>query len=231
MAAAGALARGVSREKPRTDDIGPQVVASQVVQTDLKALPAPTSAAAASPIGAFAAYALAQAALPEGTARDSVVIDPTSVMAGPRRLPCAAQPPAVVLDLDPATGTFDPNDAPTPAPGLIDALGKLRAAGLTVFWKSALPVARADAVYTVLRAVGLDPDRTDRLLLVRGGDDTKEARLVDAARDWCFVAAAGDRRGDFLEALDYLRNPADPIATTVEPLIGNGWFVTPTPID
>jgi hypothetical protein len=230
VAAAGAIARGVGAGKAAKSE--PTV---KVVSTELKELPAPAAAggaaaAPATPLDSFVAYAGAQAALPAGTARESVLVDPASLMAGPRRLPCGDQPAAVVIDLDPGTQVFDPNDAPNPAPGLAEALARMRAAGLTVFWKSSLPVARADAVYTVLRAVGLDPDRTDRLLLARSADDRKEPRLIDAARDWCFVAAAGDRRGDFLEALDYLRNPADPIASAVEPLLGKGWFLMPTPI-
>jgi hypothetical protein len=225
IAAAGAIARGATAVKAPKREAEVKVIA-----TDLKALPAPAAAAAATPIEAFALYAEAQAALPAGTARDSVLMDPSSLMTGLRRLPCGDRPPAVVIDLDPDMQTFAPAVAPSPASGLAQAIARLRAAGLTVFWKSALPVARADAVYTVLRAVGLDPDRTDRLLLTRSADDRKEQRLIDAARDWCFVAAAGDRRGDFLEALDYLRNPADPIAAAAEPLFGKGWFLTPPPI-
>lgn len=179
----------------------------------------------------FARFAIAHAADAPGDTRLSTLVDPTTLSVRPERLGCGAKPPAVAIDLDPGDQTFDPADPPSPAPGLAEQLARLRSAGLVIFWKSGLTVDKADKIYTVLRAVGLDPDRTDRLLLARNRGDSKDARLVAAARDWCFVAVAGDRKGDFLEALDYLRDPSGPIATAVGPLYGAGWFLTPTPID
>lgn len=186
-----------------------------------------------SPVGRFSAYTVTEASrvLGPGAARQSVLIDPDSLIAGPKPLACKTQPLAVAIDLDPGSGLFDLNDPPAPAPGLAEALAQIRAAGVTVFWTSALPVSDANRLYTVLRAVGLDLDGTDRVLLGRKRSETKQQRRLAAARDWCFVALAGDRLGDFEEAIDYLRDPDGPTMRAMDPLRGSGWFVTPNPIN
>jgi hypothetical protein len=74
-------------------------------------------------------------------------------------------------------------------------------------------------------------DGTDRVLLARKADEAKQARRLSAARDWCFIALAGDRASDFEEAIDYLRDPDGPIARAMDPLRGAGWFIAPNPID
>ncbi len=190
----------------------------------------PAALGTAGGYGNFARYALAHAADIPGEARYSQLIDPDTLTDHPQRLSCGDKPPAVAIDLDPGERTFDPADPPSPVPGLAEALAQLRAAGVVVFWKSSLNVSQADKIYTVLRAVGLDPDRTDRLLLTRKRDERKEMRLLAAAGEWCFIAMAGDRKGDFLEALDYLRDPDGPVAQAFKPRYGDGWFLTPTPI-
>ena len=182
---------------------------------------------------AFAAYAEAQSKIipAQGAARLSVLIDPATLLDGPKPLACGSQPLAVAIDLDPGTATFDLNDPPAPAAGLAETLTQVRAAGITVFWTSALPVEQGSKLYSVLRATGLDMDGTDRVLLPRKADETKQARRLAAARDWCFIALAGDRASDFEEAIDYLRDPDGPIARAMDPLRGAGWFITPDPID
>lgn len=204
--------------------------------------PSPTVAAAAvSPravsdggnagYSAFVNYALAQAMMPTpGTARRSALVDPATLTSGAKLLDCSAAQPAVLIDLDPGPATFDLADAPLPSPGLAAQLAALRRAGLTVLWSAALPVKDAQRLWTVLQASGLDPDRTDRLLLLRKPEERKQERRLAAARDWCIVAMAGDRPGDFEEALDYLRDPDGPIAQSLKPNFGAGWFISPPPI-
>lgn len=200
--------------------------------TELPVVAAP-AVSSDSPFALFAAYTVAEAKRVPGlgVARQSVLIDPETLISGPKPLACKSQPLAVVIDLDPGTGKFDLADPPAAAPGLTEALVQVRAAGVTVFWTSSLPVAEANRFYTVLRAVGLDLDGTDRVLLVRKPDETRHARRFAAARDWCFIALVGDRAGDFEEAIDYLKDPDGPTMRAMEPLRGNGWFVTPNPID
>ena len=182
---------------------------------------------------AFAAYAVAQTRvrLTPGVPRQSVLIEPDSLIGGPKTRACGNQPLAVALDLDPGQQPFDLANPPAAAPGLSGALAEIRRAGITVFWSTSLPVAKADKVYATLRAVGLDLDGTDRLLPVRKASEGKQQRRLAAAKDWCFIALAGDRPGDFEEALDYLRDPAGPTARAMDPLRGRGWFVIPQPID
>ncbi len=199
----------------------------------LAATPALVATPGDSPFAQFSTFAVAEArkALGPGTARQSALIDPGTLIVGPKTLACKTQPLAVAIDLDPGSGLFDLSNPPAAAPGLAEALAQIRAAGVTVFWISGLPVSEANRIYSVLRAVGLDLDGTDRVLLSRKADERKQARRQAAARDWCFIALAGDRLGDFEEAIDYLKDPDGPTMRAMDPLRGSGWFVTPNPID
>ncbi len=177
----------------------------------------------------FARFALAQAQpMSGGAARTSVVYDPESSLEAPRFYACDQLAPAVLIDLDPAGATLSPAHAGGAAPGLGDALAAVRAAGLVVLWATDLPTTLAPEVYRTLRASGLDPEGTDRLLLNRTSDERKELRKRAAARDYCIVASAGDKRGDFAELFDYLRIPS--AAAALEPRFGAGWFMVPPPL-
>lgn len=200
--------------------------------TGLTALPAPGSSPSAggASLPAFVRYALTAAQPKPGQPFHSALIDPATLTGQPTRPDCGTQPPAVVIDLDPGKTAFDLDDPPAAAPGLAEQLAALRAAGLTVLWQTALPVAKSERLYSTLAATGLDPDRTDRLLLARKAGESKQARRQAAARDWCIVALAGDSKGDFEEAFDYLRDPGGPIATALSANLGEGWFLIPQPI-
>jgi hypothetical protein len=50
----------------------------------------------------------------------------------------------------------------------------------------------------------------------------------DAQRDVCVIAIAGDRKGDFDELFDYLRDPAS--GESLDYLLGAGWFILPPPL-
>ena len=65
------------------------------------------------------------------------------------------------------------------------------------------------------------------MLLIRNDEDRKQTLRQEANLDVCVIAIAGDRRGDFDELFDYLRNPAS--ALGFEGMIGTGWFITPVP--
>lgn len=199
--------------------------------------PAPSPAAAepaqgSDPYAAFASYAVQKAAPPPaGSPRYSALVDQESLIATPRVSQCGNQPPAVIVDLDPGNAAFDLEDPPLAAPGLAQRLAAIRAGGVTVLWLASVSAVSAEKLYTVLRASGLDPQRTDRLLLLKDADDRKQQRRLRAAQDWCVIAIAGDRRSDFDEVFDYLRDPQGPIARALEPNIGAGWFLAPPPID
>lgn len=174
----------------------------------------------------LAAFAISHANSPQtDSALD--VIDPNAPLSAPHRAQCGGQAPAVMIDLDPGLGLFDPASA-SAAAGLAEALSALRAAGITVLWTSALPIEKAEIVHAALARTQLDPSRTDRLLLLNGAGDRKQARRNSAAHNWCVIAMAGDRRGDFDEAFDYLRDPDTVIPA--DTLFGDGWFLAPAPM-
>lgn len=191
----------------------------------MPAEPIPVAARSAGYLG-LTSYALSRASSPMA---DAVldVIDPNDPLSAPRRAQCGKLQPAVLIDLDPELNVFDPAAA-APQPGLAEALSALRAAGITVMWTSALQVEQAEKVAAALARTGLDPSKTDRLLLLKGPGDRKQARRLSAARNWCVVAMAGDRRGDFDEAFDYLKDPDTQIPA--DRLFGNGWFLAPAPM-
>ncbi len=174
----------------------------------------------------LAAFAISHANSPQtDSALD--VIDPNAPLSAPHRAQCGGQAPAVMIDLDPGLTVFDPAST-SATPGLSEALAALRSAGITVLWTSALPVEKAEIVHAALARTQLDPNRTDRLLLLNGAGDRKQARRNSAAHNWCVIAMAGDRRGDFDEAFDYLRDPDAVIPA--DSLFGDGWFLAPAPM-
>ncbi len=197
--------------------------------------PAPRAPIARGPVAAIdtsggylglVSYAISRAGAPDATSV-GMAIDPSSPLGAPRRGQCGALPPAVLIDLDPGVKPFDPSRSEATA-GLAEALAAMRSSGVTVLWASALQVGETEKVRDALARSGLDPARTDRLLLLNGPGDRKQARRANAARNWCVVAMAGDRRGDFDESYDYLRNPDATIPA--DALFGAGWFVAPPPL-
>ncbi|WP_066558330.1 hypothetical protein [Croceicoccus bisphenolivorans] len=159
----------------------------------------------------------------------SVLPDPGAREGEALVLPCEGQPPAILVDLDPGDIAFQPGDAlPVPASGLGPALATARMKGIAVLWTSVLDESRAGEIRQVLTATGLDPAGSDTLLLTRDPAETKTARRNAVSGDWCIKAIVGDRRGDFDDLMDYLRNPQAP--SPFDPLIGNGWFELPPPL-
>jgi hypothetical protein len=230
---------GGKGEATAGEEIAPPVSSiaepSAISQVPAKSVaPAPAAVIGGDPFAAFARFAIERgAAAPPGQVRRSALIEQDSLTtAQPRLADCADQPPAVVIDLDLGPAPFDLTDPPLPAPGLAVQLAAIRAASVTVLWSASVPVDGAQKLYTILGASGLDPDRTDRLLLLKLADNqSKQLRRTAAARDWCIVAIAGDRQSDFDEVFDFLRDPNGPIARALAPNLGAGWFLTPPPID
>lgn len=204
----------------------------QTVQTSASsALPSLDETADADPYAALSAYVLAAAeqAKPRKR-RASVLIDQRSLGTLPRMVDCTDQRNALLIDLDVGDKPFDLTDPPSPAPGLAARLRAIRGTGTAVVWIATLPESADKDIATMLRATGLDPLGIDRTLLLRGRETRKQQILNRAADDWCVMAIAGDRRGDFDEVFDYLRNPDGPVALALEQHIGTGWFLVPPPI-
>lgn len=181
--------------------------------------------------GAMAEFVLAQAAADTpGKQRRSALLDQGSLTALPRMLPCGEQRGALVIDLDQGDKPFDLDDPPSPAAGLAERLRAIRGTGTAVIWIASLPENRSKELATVLQATGLDPLGIDPFLLLRPRETRKQQALNRAAEDWCVLAIAGDRKSDFDEVFDYLRNPDGPVAMALEQHLGTGWFIVPPPI-
>lgn len=203
--------------------------ASAVVDAPAKA-PAP-EAADDDPYGAMAAYLLAQTESGKtGKARASALLDQRSLVEVPKMSACADQRGAVLIDLDPGDKAFDLDDPPSPVPGLAQHLRRIRGTGTAVVWIASLPDSDAKRLGTILKASGLDPLGIDQVMLLRPRETRKQQILDRADDDWCVLAIAGDRKADFDEVFDYLRNPDGPVAIALEQFIGAGWFLAPPPI-
>ena len=146
----------------------------------------------------------------------------------PERAECNGIAPTVLIDLDPEGGLFDSKTASRPPSGLARGLNQLRLNGISVAWISANTIDQIDAITRALRYSGLDLNNEDRVLLLRGEDDRKQTLREELSQISCLIAIAGDTRSDFDELYDYLKNPAD--AQSLEPLIGDGWFLIPQPL-
>jgi predicted secreted acid phosphatase len=146
-----------------------------------------------------------------------------------RRQSCPEKQPAEVVDLDDGPVAFSPGTAGLPSPGLTEGLARLREAGIVVLWVSQADANKVREVADALLLSGLDPTGRDPLLLVRNRNDRKQTLRQEANLDVCVIAIAGDRRGDFDELFDYLRNPD--AALGLEGMIGSGWFIAPVPFE
>ena len=189
----------------------------------------PPVPASADPWRNFVDYAADKGAQAAGKARGrSVLLEAGTPVGLPRLRQCEGKIPAVVLDLDSGAQAFAPGAAHTPSPALVEGLARMRETGVVVLWITALPAGEVSAVAEALKSSGLDPAGSDPLLLVRSGGDRKQVLREDAQRDVCVIAIAGDRKGDFDELFDYLRDPAS--GASLDYLLGAGWFIVPPPL-
>ncbi|MDT0509238.1 hypothetical protein [Novosphingobium sp. MMS21-SN21R] len=244
IAASGAVAKRTSdigKERKGRKSVKPVVtVGSDAVLPPAIVAPAdaeePAPAAEAPQTGdddgfaAMSAWVMAAGGAPSGKPVQSALLEQRSLAALPRTEVCSDQRRALLIDLDLGEKPFDLTDPPSPAPGLADHLRTIRGTGVAVVWIAALPEAASADLGTILKATGLDPLGIDRTLLLRQGETRKQQILNRAAEDWCVLAIAGDRKGDFDEVFDYLRNPDGPVALALEQHVGAGWFLVPPPI-
>ena len=178
----------------------------------------------------FFGYVLSQVAQDplSGGERDS------ALLANPGRLdaetlPCGFRPPAVMIDIDPAQALVPLDGEPSLNAPLARVATALRSRGVSIFWVTGRTADRAGAIRTRLALSDLDPGGEDTLIVMRYPQDRKQTRRRDFAAEHCVVAILGDEKSDFDELYDYLRSPDD--AVTLERLVGNRWFLAPTPLD
>lgn len=169
----------------------------------------------------------------EGESPTSVVLVRNFSLDRPEYVACGERPPAVIIDLDDSVLGSEPviGNAPTgwqANAGLAAGLERLRTAGVAILWMTDAPFYQLDEIRARLRETGLDTAGRDPVYAQRGSSDRKQLRRLDAAAAWCIVAAAGDRQADLDEVYDYLVRPE--AAVQLDRLWGQGWFITPAPI-
>ncbi len=161
-----------------------------------------------------------------GARGSATLLDPTSLE--PDRNECTQGESTVLIDLDPENGELLPVNTRSASPVFAQKLADLRVRGVTIAWISENSEDKANDIRIALFQSGLDPLGADKLLLIRTPDERKQTRRDELAHNSCLIAIAGDARSDFHELFDYLLNPSDAVA--LEPLIGEGWFLIPTPL-
>lgn len=160
-------------------------------------------------------------------ARGAVLVESVS-LSTPQVMDCGNRPMAAIIDLDVAPGT--PAEMVIERQnGLSAILETMRESGIRIAWLAQTEEAQLKPILDLLTE-GEAPIVRDADLKLIGlpGKMRKQERRWQLARDYCVVAIAGDRRGDFDELYDYLRDQA--YAIRLEMFIGKGWFELPHPV-
>jgi hypothetical protein len=177
----------------------------------------------------FARHALNEAAKRQRGefARGAVLVESVS-LSTPQTMDCGNRPVAAIIDLDVAPGT--------PAEMVIERqngfgalLETMRESGIRIVWLAQTDAEQLKPITDMLKD-GDEPIIRDADLVQIGLPPKmrKQERRWQLAREYCVVAIAGDRRGDFDELYDYLRDQA--YAIRLELFIGKGWFELPHPV-
>jgi 5'-nucleotidase (lipoprotein e(P4) family) len=205
----------------------------------------------------------AEAGRRQGRAVDGAVLQHGAAPDAPRWIACGAKPAAVVLDMDETailnTGAnFDgaklgdrPFDAARwdawekagaayvePVPGSVEALARLRAAGITPIFVSNRESGNAAQAAAALATAGLGPAEHLRTLFLKGDvapGSPKDPRREAVAATWCVLALMGDQLGDFNDAfnsraLSVQGRRALAQSPGFAPRWGAGWFLLPNPV-
>ena len=189
----------------------------------------PTPNMAGSAYLEFYQFALARldAAGSGGTRRSMLLLDPPSL--DPELQTCRNQPPAVLIDLDPANGLLPLVSSNRASPELVSYLDQLRRRGVTIYWISGHEPGAASRIRGRLTQSALDPDGVDPLIVTRFAGESKQARRFALGETNCLLAILGDHRSDFDELYDFVLDPI--MAGPLETHIGEGWFIAPPPLN
>ena len=240
LAAAGAIARKKAKSAKRSPEPVSETTAAAKPATAAPQAPKPDNPSQETQIdgayGPFIRFALTQTTLRQtGYAVNSVALASPVVLEKPAFMACGDMPPAIIIDLD-VSEVGSGEDAALGFPkavdldikGLAAGLERLRGAGISVIWMSERSVEEQDGLLEALKASGLVSGDGDTLYLSGSGDYRKQTRRIEAASKSCIIAMAGDRKADFDELFDYLREPE--AAFRLDSLIDAGWFLTPAPL-
>ena len=156
----------------------------------------------------------------------AMLSDATSLL--PNRVDCGSGVPTVLIDLDPDGEDLALSENLSAPAALGVKLAQMRAQGIAVAWISRKSADAEESIRAALTRSGLDLSGRDRILLIGSPSDRKQTLRDGLAGTSCLVAIAGDTRSDFHELFGYLLNPSD--ASSLQPMIGNGWFIIPTPL-
>jgi hypothetical protein len=177
----------------------------------------------------FARYAVEQAAKQQRgeVVRSAVLVDQVSLLE-PKTLSCDGKPMLALIDVDVAPGTPAEMDVQRQN-GFADILQTMRENDIRIAWLADADEEQLAPILDLLRE-GDEPvlRDTDLMLFGQPGGYRKQERRWQLARDYCVAAIAGDRRGDFDELYDYLRDQS--YAIRLEAFVGKGWFELPHPI-
>ncbi len=202
-------------------------VPAGVIVTDMTTLPPPSEGP--SPLEqtgqieqmvtyVSAKLAARKAAMTEGPDKSSVVLMPGATLSKPEYTLCDTLPPALLIDLDTATGATVPVSE-----ALADALDRLREQGVKAIFMSGTAPKYANMIATDLMVAGLGNARREDTFWLVGdrGSSGKDGLMWKIASNACVIAIAGGERGDFTPLLDMTDAAAEP------GLIGAGWFLLP----
>jgi hypothetical protein len=177
----------------------------------------------------FARHAIGEAGKRgRGEAVRSAILVESVSLSTPQTIDCGTKPMTAIIDLDVAPGT--------PAEMVVERqngfsalLETMRESGIRIAWLAETDEERLKPILDLLRE-GEEPviRGADLMLVGLPGKLRKQERRWQLARDYCVVAVAGDRRGDFDELYDYLRDQA--YAIRLELFMGKGWFELPHPV-
>jgi hypothetical protein len=175
----------------------------------------------------FARHALEQVARRKRgeSVRSAVLVDKVS-LTSPVTLACGDKPLAAIIDLDIAPETPAEMDV-EPQKGFGPLLEILRESGIKLAWISGVSEGQSAPSLDILRK-GDEPALDKRDLLFFGHPKfRKQEQRWMLSRDYCVVAIAGDRKSDFDELYEYLRDPD--YAIRLDAFMNRGWFLALPP--
>lgn len=209
----------------------PQVQREAVVTVALAedaALPATEPVALADvnhPYLAMARYAVAQAERRQAGAsvRSAVLVEQVSLI-DPRAVDCGDKPSAIIIDMDEAPGVELSNGE---AIGFGELLQFLRDNDIVIAWVSDRSTGALADDLALLLGGNVPAMQADDIQLFAWPGLRKQERRWNFAATHCVLAIAGDRKSDFDELFDYLRDPD--YAIRLDAWTDKGWFLLPYP--
>jgi len=153
----------------------------------------------------MARYALAQAERRQAGAsvRSAVLVEKVSLIE-PRAVDCGDKPSAIIIDMDEAPGV-ELSDGE--AIGFGELLQFLRDNGIVIAWVSDRSTGELAEDLALLQGGDFPAMQADDIQLFAWPGLRKQERRWNFAATHCVLAIAGDRKSDFDELFDYLRDP------------------------